>query len=96
MAVPTELQSHCGKKKMENDGWKGKESYREDEGEKKKEIWKYKRGERGRRETDQREWTEVSAFTVQTPLEPAITVYISWRFFPYCVSKIKLRVLTAH
>jgi len=48
----------------------------------KKEIWKYKRGERGRRETDQKEWTEVSAFTVQTLLGPAITVYISWRFFP--------------
>lgn len=61
----------------------------------KKEIWKYKRGEKGR-ETDQREWTEVSAFTVQTLLEPAITVCISWRFFSYCVSKIKLGVLTAH
>ena len=45
------------------DGKTGKATKKE-----KKEIWKYKRGEKGRRETDQREWTEVSAFTVQTLL----------------------------
>ena len=65
------------------DGKTGKATKKE-----KKEIWKYKRGEKGRRETDQREWTEVSAFTVQTLLQTAITLYISWRFFPTALVKL--------
>lgn len=54
----------------------------------KKETWKHKRGEKGRRETGQREWTEVSVFTVKILLEPAFTVDVSWIFFSTALVKL--------